>query len=214
MNSENLLIFVIVFFLLGCRVSCGNLSEGFAWTGGSCTCDNYKKCMETSGCTKSDAQGAGCNNKQIKAFDLKLKTPKKCASTAKLASYANVRGTARKYNPNNFQAYRPSLPTTRNVPVQIVRTQCPPCPVCPACNSCCPTQKVVVQRQVQARRPVYAANTGSYQVNRNTGNAFGNNVQDTTCNFPGVPAVCHNPICCGRPKCAGVQLPGKSKCTR
>ena len=29
MNSENLLILVIIFFLLGCRVTCGNMKERF-----------------------------------------------------------------------------------------------------------------------------------------------------------------------------------------
>lgn len=204
MNSDKLLILVIVFFFLGCRVSCGNMNENFAWTGGACNCLNYKKCKETSSCSTSDAQ-AICTNSQIRSFRRKLKTPQKCASTAGLNTYANVRGKARQYNANNFRAYRPNFPTTVTAPVQRVQTQCPACPVCPACNSCCPTQ--------QAQRRVFAANTGSYQVNRNAGNAFGQNVQGVDCSMSlaGIAAGCANPTCCAQPQCKRL-LP--NKCTR
>jgi len=193
MTSDKLLILVIVFFFLGCRVSCGNMNENFAWTGGDCTCENYRKCKENSSCKTSHAQGAGCSNSKITTFDRKLKTPDKCSSTAGLKTYANVRGQqGRTYSANNFQAYRPNFPNTVTIPVQRVQTQCP------ACNSCCPTQQVV-----RTQVPL-AANRGSYQIINSSANAFGTGINtvgaDNSC------GMCRN-ACCS-PVCRSCGMPG------
>ena len=89
-DQQMILILVIAFFLLSCNLSCNGLNENFAWTGGDCTCENYRRCKDTKSCNTSDAQKA-CKNPQIRAFNNMLKTSKKCGSIKRLSTRAKVR---------------------------------------------------------------------------------------------------------------------------
>jgi hypothetical protein len=90
-DQQMILILVIAFFLLSCNLSCNGLNENFTWTGGDCTCENYKKCKDTDNCNTSDAQTV-CKNPKIRSFDNMLRNSGNCGSIKRLSTRANVRG--------------------------------------------------------------------------------------------------------------------------
>lgn len=56
MNSDTLLILIIVFFLLGCNVNCTGMKENFPWNEDwDCNRTNVLKCQSASNCQTSDA---------------------------------------------------------------------------------------------------------------------------------------------------------------
>ena len=207
MNSENLLILVIIFFLLGCRVTCGNMKERF----------DTSLCVRDMGCAQNTIDNCYKNGFSSLANKARckcgLKGGKKCANV--------------KYNPNFAAPVCPPCPACNsccpNIGYATPRISSSSGGSKPLHQIWAESQQPSnqVYRRVTVNQPiirtnpsVYASNAGSFQAARLSGNAFGPTVQATDCSLD-APAVCYNPDCCATSKCTGVKVPTMAvACTR
>ena len=221
MNSENLLILVIIFFLLGCRVTCGNMKERFDTsvcvgdmgcaqnTIDNCYKNGFSSLANKARCKCGLKGGKKCanakNNSNFVGFAAPVCPPcPACNSCCPNIGYATPRISSS--SGGSKPLHQIWAESQGNAPLNIPVTQQPSNQV---------YRRVTVTQPIIRTNPsIYASNAGSYQVARLSGNAFGPTVQATDCSLS-APAVCYNPDCCATSKCEGVKVPTMGvACTR